>query len=112
MVHFLNSDIYQVQTDRPYFLCNIFSTRDPAFRAYLQRLHDKKPVILTGDLNVGHLDLDIHNPDAKHIVKQAGLTPQERQSFTDLLAGPFRDAFRYYYPGEVAVTEYTASALM
>ena len=40
-----------------------------------------------GDLNVAHLDLDIYNYEAKHIVKQAGLTPQERASFTTLLTG-------------------------
>lgn len=49
-------------------------------------------------MNVGHLDIDIHNPTAKHIVKQAGLTPQERASFTELLSGPLKDAFRYFYP--------------
>jgi len=71
---------------------------DPYLRQYLQKLNARKPVIFTGDLNVGHLDLDIHNPTAKHIVKQAGLTPQERQSFTELLSTKFRDAFRFYYP--------------
>jgi exonuclease III len=51
-------------------------------------------------MNVGHLDLDIHNPDAKHIKKQAGLTAQERKSFTDLLATGFIDAFRFFYPSK------------
>ena len=64
-----------------------------------------------GDLNVGHQDLDIHNPHAKHIVKQAGLTPQERESFTVTLSttstthsntttrvSGYFDAFRYLYP--------------
>lgn len=74
--------------------------RDPAFRAYLHRLHAEKPVILTGDLNVGHLDVDIHNPTAKHIVKQAGLTPEERASFSQLVSGPLRDAFRHFYPSK------------
>lgn len=72
-------------------------------RRYLTHLHQekKKPVILTGDLNVGHLDLDIHNPEAKHIVKQAGLTPQERDSFSTLLQDTrFLDAFRYFYPSK------------
>ena len=53
-----------------------------------------------GDLNVAHLDLDIHNPSAKHLVKQAGVTPQERASFSTLLASGFQDAFRYFYPGQ------------
>lgn len=68
-------------------------------RRYLEFLRQRKPVIFLGDLNVGHLDLDIHNPDAKHIDKQAGLTPAERDSFTMLLSdGAFVDGFRYFYP--------------
>lgn len=67
---------------------------------YLTTLSKRKPVIFTGDLNVGHLDVDIHNPTAKHIVKQAGLTPVERDSFTQLLSTNLRDAFRYFYPSE------------
>ena len=69
-------------------------------REYLRELSTKKPVVFTGDLNVGHLDLDIHNPTAKHIDKQAGLTPQERASFTEFLSGNFHDAFRYLYPSK------------
>ena len=81
---------------------------DEHVRKYLQALAIRKPVIFAGDLNVGHLDLDIHNPTAKHIAKQAGLTPRERESFSKLLAPssdlsdprsqPFVDAFRYFYP--------------
>ena len=71
-------------------------------RAYLNKLSARKPVVYTGDLNVGHLDLDIHNPEAKHIAKQAGLTPQERAAFTEMLeATHFRDAFRYLYPSKL-----------
>ena len=58
-------------------------------------------MILAGDLNCGHLDLDIHNPDAKHIAKQAGLTHQERQSFTKMLDEGYFDALRHQYPGNV-----------
>lgn len=72
---------------------------DPYMRSYLQQLREKKPVIYCGDLNCGHLDLDIHNPAAKHIPKQAGLTPRERSSFQILLdSGGFKDALRYFYP--------------
>ena len=56
-------------------------------------------MVFTGDLNVAHLDLDIYNPDAKHISKIPGLTPQERQSFGVLLSCGFVDSFRYLYPG-------------
>ncbi|CAE7498519.1 ARP, partial [Symbiodinium microadriaticum] len=72
---------------------------DPQFFTYLKDLEAKgKPVVLTGDLNVAHLDRDIHNPGAKHIAKQAGLTPQERASFGSLLATGFQDALRFFYP--------------
>lgn len=49
---------------------------------------------------MAHLDLDIHNPEAKHLVKMAGVTPQERESFSSLLATGFQDALRFFYPGE------------
>lgn len=72
---------------------------DPYMRKYLSSLQQKKPVVFMGDLNVGHLDLDIHNPTAKHIVKQSGLTPVERNSMTEFLSSGFTDAFRFLYPG-------------
>lgn len=72
---------------------------DPFLRRYLKDLHANKPVILAGDLNVAHLDLDIYNHEAKHIVKQAGLTPQERASFGTMLNEGFVDALRYLHPG-------------
>jgi exonuclease III len=69
-------------------------------RAYLKTLSARKPVVYTGDLNVGHLDLDIHNPHAKHIVKQSGLTPVERAAFQQMLDEcGYQDAFRHLYPG-------------
>ena len=65
-------------------------------------------MILAGDLNCGHLDLDIYNPDAKHIVKQAGLTPQERQSFSKMLDQGYFDALRHQYPGTVYFNNWRA----
>ena len=82
---------------------------DPFLRNYLRERAAVKPVILAGDLNVGHLDIDIHNPSAKHIVKQAGLTPQERQSFGLLLEKDFKDAFRFFYPGSVVTDLFSTS---
>jgi exonuclease III len=71
-------------------------------KEYLKHFNTIKPVIWTGDLNVGHLDLDIYNHDAKHIVKQAGLTPQERNSFSSLLQETsFIDAFRHFHPSKL-----------
>lgn len=75
---------------------------DPFIRKYLDRLRSAKPVIFAGDLNVGHLDLDIYNFTAKHIHKQAGLTPQERASHGKLLAEGYIDALRFFYPGKFA----------
>ena len=69
-------------------------------REYLNKLSARKPVVFTGDLNCGHLDLDVHNPGAKHLAQQAGLTPRERSAFSTLLQDTnFVDVFRYYYPG-------------
>jgi exodeoxyribonuclease-3 len=69
-------------------------------RAYLKTLSARKPMVYTGDLNVGHLDEDIHNPRAKHIVKQSGLTPVERAAFQQMLDEcGYKDAFRHFYPG-------------
>lgn len=69
-------------------------------REYLSKLNARKPVVYTGDLNVGHLDLDIHNPEAKHISKQAGLTPVEREAFAQMLSETqYVDAFRHFHPG-------------
>lgn len=66
---------------------------------YLNSLRARKPVVYAGDMNCGHLDLDIYNPDAKHIAKQAGLTPQERASFSAMLQAGYADAFRVLHPG-------------
>lgn len=72
---------------------------DTHLHNYLKTLELSKPVILAGDLNVAYADIDFYNPTAKHIHKQAGLTPQERQSFGALLNTDFHDALRYFYPG-------------
>jgi exonuclease III len=85
----------------PFVFTLNFVARDPHLASYLKSLESSgKPVILTGDLNVAHLDLDIYNSTSKHITKQAGLTPQERQSFGSTLATEFQDALRFFYPGE------------
>ena len=74
-------------------------TWEPAMRAHLKELGATKPVVLLGDLNVAHLDADIWNVTAKHIVKSAGCTPREREAFGVLLAdGPYVDCFRHLWP--------------
>jgi exodeoxyribonuclease III len=74
-------------------------TWEPAMRAHLKALGATKPVVLLGDLNVAHLDADIWNVTAKHIVKSAGCTPRERDAFGVLLSdGPYVDCFRHLWP--------------
>ena len=66
------------------------------FRAYLKSLEKDKPVILCGDLNVAHNEIDLKNPKANR--KNAGFSDQEREKFTELLEAGFIDTFRYFYP--------------
>lgn len=66
------------------------------FRNYLVELNKKKGVIVCGDLNVAHTEIDLKNP--KTNTKNAGFTPQEREKFTKLLDAGFIDTFRYFYP--------------
>ena len=72
---------------------------EDAFRAYLKRLDQQKPVILCGDLNVAHEEIDIKNPKTNR--HNAGFTDEEREKFSDLLACGFTDTFRHKYPDEV-----------
>lgn len=66
------------------------------FRAYLKSLEKDKPVILCGDLNVAHNEIDLKNPKTNR--KNAGFSDQEREKFTELLQAGFIDTFRYFYP--------------
>lgn len=66
------------------------------FRAYLLKLNEKKPVIVTGDMNVAHKEIDLKNPKTNR--KNAGFTDDERGKMTLLLDGGFIDTFRYFYP--------------
>lgn len=72
---------------------------EDAFRAYLKRLDEKKPVILCGDLNVAHEEIDLKNPKTNRM--NAGFTDQEREKFSTLLASGFIDTFRTLYPEQV-----------
>ena len=68
------------------------------FRAYLKGLEKQKPVVLCGDLNVAHEEIDIKNPKSNRM--NAGFTDQERAKMTDLLAAGFVDTFRALHPDE------------
>lgn len=74
---------------------------EDAFRQYLIQLDEKKPVILCGDLNVAHQEIDLKNPATNH--KNAGFTDEERGKFTQLLKAGFVDSFRYFYPDVTGV---------
>jgi len=66
------------------------------FRAYLTGLDKKKPVIVCGDMNVAHKEIDLKNPKTNH--NNAGFTDQEREKFTLLLEAGFTDTWRHFYP--------------
>lgn len=71
------------------------------FRGYLKRLEETKPVIVTGDMNVAHQEIDLKNPKTNR--KNAGFTDEERQKFTELLDAGFIDTFRYFYPDQEGI---------
>ena len=72
------------------------------FREYIMGLDQKKPVILCGDLNVAHKEIDLKNP--KTNTRNAGFTIEERDKFTTLLDSGFVDTFRYLYPDVTGAT--------
>ena len=69
------------------------------FRAYLMKLDEKKPVIICGDLNVAHEEIDLKNPKTNR--RNAGFTDEEREKMTTLLGKGFTDSFRKKYPERV-----------
>lgn len=71
------------------------------FRNYLLELDKKKPVIVCGDLNVAHKEIDLKNPKTNR--KNAGFTDEEREKMTTLLEAGFTDSFRYFYPDKEGV---------
>lgn len=71
------------------------------FREYLLSLNNKKPVILCGDLNVAHNEIDLKNPKTNR--KNAGFSDEEREKMTKLLNSGFIDSFRYLYPDKEGI---------
>ncbi len=78
---------------------------DPAFLAHLKELEKKKPVIVCGDLNVAHQEVDLARPDTNKTTEKkpgsAGFTDKERESFSNYLKSGFIDSFRSLYPEKV-----------
>lgn len=71
------------------------------FLTYLKQLDSKKPVILCGDLNVAHTEIDLKNPKTNR--KNAGFSDEERAKMTTLLDSGFTDTFRYFYPDKEGI---------
>ena len=69
------------------------------FQAYLAKLDADKPVVVCGDMNVAHQEIDLKNPKTNR--RNAGFTDEEREKMTNLLANGFIDTFRYLYPEQV-----------
>ena len=76
-------------------------TWEDAFRAFLKDLDSRKPVLVCGDLNVAHKEIDLKNPKTNRM--NAGFTDQEREKFQTLLDAGFIDTFRYFYPDMTSI---------
>ena len=74
-------------------------TWEDAFQAYLHQLDAKKPVIVCGDMNVAHQEIDLKNPKTNR--RSAGFTDEERSKMTQLLSNGFTDTFRTLYPEQI-----------
>ncbi len=74
---------------------------EDAFRSYVKQLDEKKPVIICGDLNVAHKEIDLKNFKTNH--KNAGFTDEERAKMTALLEAGFIDSFRHLYPDKEGI---------
>ena len=74
---------------------------DKDLRAYLKELETRKPVVLCGDRNVAHREIDLKNPKSNR--KNAGFTDEEREGFQQLLDAGFVDTFRHFYPDQTDI---------
>lgn len=76
-------------------------TWEDAFLAYLKRLEETRPVIVCGDMNVAHREIDLKNPKTNR--RNAGFTDEEREKFSILLENGFVDTYRYFYPEQEGI---------
>lgn len=88
--------VYTPNSQRELTRLNYRMQWEDAFLRYLQSLEIKKPVIVCGDLNVAHKEIDLKNPKANTM--NAGFTKEEREKFSALIEYGFIDTFRYFYP--------------
>ena len=89
-------DIYTPNSKRELERLNYRQIWEDVIRKYLLKLNETKPVIMCGDLNVAHKEIDLKNPKTNR--HNAGFTDEERQKMTELLDAGFIDSFRYLYP--------------
>jgi len=94
--HFYMVTVYTPNARRDLSMLSRRLIWEDQFRGYIKRLDSHKPVILCGDLNVAHQEIDLRN--AKSNVGNSGFTDEEREKMTALLQAGFIDAFRYLYP--------------
>lgn len=74
---------------------------DDAFRDYLKKLDAEKPVVVCGDMNVAHQEIDLKNPKTNR--RNTGFTDEEREKFSCLLRDGFTDTFRFFYPDQTDI---------
>lgn len=91
-------DVYTPNSQRELTRLEYRMKWEDDFRSYLKKLDKKKPVIMCGDLNVAHNEIDLKNP--KQNRKNAGFTDEERNKMTELLKAGFIDTYRYLYPNK------------
>ena len=94
--NFFMIDIYTPNSKRQLERLEYRQAWEDDIRKYLSKLSKKKPVIMCGDLNVAHKEIDLKNPESNR--KNAGFTDEEREKMTLLLESGFVDSFRYLYP--------------
>jgi len=93
---FFLTNVYTPNSQRGLTRLDYRMVWDDAFRSFVRELNQEKPVIICGDLNVAHQEIDLKNPDSNR--KNAGFTDEERAKFSELLEAGFIDTFRYFYP--------------
>jgi len=93
---FILVNVYTPNSQRGLTRLSYRMTWEDDFRNYLLKLKEKKHVVVCGDLNVAHKEIDIKNPKTNR--RNAGFTDEEREKMTELLNSGFIDTFRYFYP--------------
>lgn len=94
--HFYLVNVYTPNSQRELARLEYRMQWEDDFRVYLKNLEKHKPVIICGDLNVAHQEIDLKNPKTNR--KNAGFTDEERGKMTELLGSGFIDTYRYFYP--------------